>query len=254
MDPSYPVFNPLRNLDTRSYLCRGNDVELWMREDPMSVFEKKLYSKLPQSPYQWILLAGKVSQKNEERDRSHSLYWRVTSCLNWNALGGHSVADLGRTPSHLYAFEIGWRELKTTEEDYYDPGLGLPLLNRYEFSSWDNERDSVPQFYYLDEDVCQELDLKFSLKDLSYYRDGEKVVEVYQSMSTSFYCIRQDVMDEILERYNVHLDFEMYVDKTNREKGVYEDWRYNNFKKILTYKGAGVVNENSDEAWGGNKR
>lgn len=237
VDPSYPAFNPLRNLDTRSYLCRGDNVKSWMNENPMDLFEGKLCTRLPKSPYQWVLLSGKVSQKNEERDRSHSLFWRVTSCLNWNALGSHAVEDFGSTPSHLYAFEIGWHEMKTTEEDYYDPGLGLPLLNRYEFSSWDNERDKVPLFYFLDEDICKDMGMEFSLKDLSYYRNGEKVVEVYQSMATSFYYIRQDVLEEILEKYNVHLDFEMYADKTNREKEVSEDGRYKNYRKILTYKG-----------------
>lgn len=237
VDPSYPAFNPLRNLDTRSYLCRGDNVKSWMNENPMDLFEGKLCTRLPKSPYQWVLLSGKVSQKNEERDRSHSLFWRVTSCLNWNALGSHAVEDFGSTSSHLYAFEIGWHEMMTTEEDYYDPGLGLPLLNRYEFSSWDNERDKVPLFYFLDEDICKDMGMVFSLKDLSYYRNGEKVVEVYQSMATSFYYIRQDVLEEILEKYNVHLDFEMYADKTNREKEVSEDGRYKNYRKILTYKG-----------------
>ena len=237
IDPSYPAFNPLRNLDTRSYLCRDDAVEKWMIEDPIGLFETKLCSGLPKSRHQWVLLAGKVSQKNEERDKSHSLFWRVTTCLNWNALGGHTVEDLGATPSHLYAFEIGWREMKTTEEDYYDPGLGVPLLNRYEFSSWDNERDEVPHFYFLDEDVCKEMGLEFSLKDLSYYRNGEKVVEVYQSTATSFYYLRQDVLEDILEKYNVHLDFEMYADKTNLEKKIGEGKQYKIFRKTLTYKG-----------------
>lgn len=237
IDPSYPAFNPLRNLDTRSYLCRGDDLENWMKEEPIGVFEKKLCTKLPKSQHKWVLLSGKISQKNEERDRSHSLFWRVTSCLNWNTLGSHTVEDLGATPSHLYAFEIGWREMKTTEESYYDPGLGVPLLSRYEFSSWDNERDNVPQFYFLDEDICKEFGLEFSLKDLSYYRNGEKVVEVYQSTATSFYYLRQDILEEILAKNNVHLDFEMYVDKTNLEKTIGGEGRYNDFKKILTYNG-----------------
>ena len=237
VDPSYPDFNPLRNLDTRSYLCRGYDVANWMKDDPMGQFECKLCSGLPKSKHQWVLLSGKVSQKNEERDKSHSLFWRLTACLNWNTLGSHAVEDLGSTPSHLYAFEIGWREMKTTEEDYYDPGLGVPLLNRYEFSSWNNERDKVPQFYFLDEDICKEMGLVFSLRDLSYYRNGEKVVEVYQSMATSFYYLRQDILEEILEKYNVHLDFEMYADKTNQEKTRGEDGRYKKYRKTLTYKG-----------------
>lgn len=237
VDPSYPAYNPLRNLDTRSYLCRGDDVKTWMNENTMDLFEGKLCARLPKSQCKWVLLSGKVSQKNEERDRSHSIFWRVTTCLNWNTLGSHAVEDLGSTPSHLYAFEIGWREMKTTEEDYYDPGLGLPLLNRYKFSSWDNERDTVPLFYFLDEDICREMGLEFSLKDLSYYRNGEKVVEVFQSMDTSFYYMRQDVLEEILEKYNVHLDFEMYADKTNREKAAGEDGRYKNYKRIVTYKG-----------------
>ena len=206
-----------------------------MKVERMEKFENKLCSKIPKSSYQWVLLEGKVSQKNEERERGNSIFWRVTTCLNWNALGGHAVEDLGSTPSHLFAFEIGWRKMKTTEDNYYDPGLGVPLLNRYEFSSWDNERDIVPHFYFLDEDICDELNLQFCLEDLSYYRNGEKVVEVYQSTSSSFYYLRQDMLEEILNKFNVHLDFEMYVDKTNLGEEIGGTDRYRNYRKNLTY-------------------
>ena len=235
VDPSYPAFNPLRNLDTRSYLCKDDEIKAWMEIDPMGNFENKLCSKLPKSSYQWVLLEGKVSQKNEERERGNSIFWRVTTCLNWNALGGHAVEDLGSTPSHLFAFEIGWRKMETTEDNYYDPGLGVPLLNRYEFSSWDNERDTVPHFYFLDEDICDELNLQFCLEDLSYYRKGEKVVEVYQSTSSSFYYLRQDVLEEVLNKFNVHLDYEMYADKTNLGEEIGGTDRYRNYRKNLTY-------------------
>ena len=72
-------------------------------------------------------------KNKDELDKSLSLFWRVTTCLNWNKLGSHDVEVLGSSPSHLYAFEIGWREMKTPDEDYYDPGLGVPLLNKYDF-------------------------------------------------------------------------------------------------------------------------
>lgn len=235
VDPSYPAFNPLRNLDTHSYLCRGNDIETWMSDNPLSNFENKLCSRLPKSPYIWVLIEGKVLQKTEERERSHSLFWRLTSCLNWNSLGGHVVEDLGSTPSHLYAFEIGWRRMKTMEEDYYDPGLGLPLLNRYEFSAWNNERDTYPQFNFLNEDICKELNLVFFLKDLSYYREGEKVVEVFHSTATSFYYMRQDIIESILNKFNVHLDYEMYAEKTNYNKATGADGRYVKYRKNISY-------------------
>ena len=93
----------------------------------------------------------------------------------------------------------------------------------------------MPRFYFIDDDICNELGLEFSLKDLSYYKDGEKVVEIYQSTATNFYYLRQDVVEEILERYNVHLDFEMYVDKTNLDKAIGGDGRYKNYRKTLTY-------------------
>lgn len=235
VDPSYPAFNPLRNLDTRSYLCRGEDIASWMFDNPIVKFENKLCSKLPKSPYIWVLVEGRVSQKIEESGKGHSLFWRLTSCLNWNSLGGHVVEDMGRTPSHLYAYEIGWRRMRTIEEDYYDTGLGLPLLNRYEFSVWDDERDTNPQFYFLNEEICKELNLVFSLKDLSYYRDGEKVVEVFQSTATSFYYMRQDIIESILNKFNVHLDYEMYVEKTNYNKALGSDGRYVEYRKYLSY-------------------
>ena len=121
------------------------------------------------------------------------------------------------------------------EEDYYDPGLGLPLLNRYEFSAWNNERDTYPQFNFLNEDICKELNLVFFLKDLSYYREGEKVVEVFHSTATSFYYMRQDIIESILNKFNVHLDYEMYAEKTNYNKATGADGRYVKYRKNISY-------------------
>ena len=125
--------------------------------------------------------------------------------------------------------------MKTTVEDYFDPGLGMPLLNRYEFSSWDNERDNVPLFTYLNEDICWEMGLAFSLKDLSYYRGEEKVVEVYQASTSTFYYMRQDILEEILEKFNVHLDFEMYADKSDLKKKIGDENRSRVYRKVVTY-------------------
>ena len=124
--------------------------------------------------------------------------------------------------------------MKAVEDDYFDPGLGLPLLNRYEFSAWSNERDTYPQFNFLNEDICKELNLVFSLKDLCYYRDGEKVVEVFQSTATKFYYMRQDIIEDILNKFNVHLDYEMYADKINN-KTTGADGRYVKYREEITY-------------------
>ena len=142
------------------------------------------------------------------------------------------VQDLGDSFSHIYAFEIGWREMVSAEEDYFDPGLGIPLLNKYEFSFWNNERDAVTGFYFINENICKELNLDFSLKELCYYKGEERIVEVFQSTSSLFYYIRQDILEEILEKFNVHLDFKMYAEKFDLKKEV-GDKNYRSYKKIL---------------------
>lgn len=236
IDPSYPAFSPLRSLDTHSYLCRDyKNIASWLSVDPICLFENKLFTELPKLNHKWVLLRGHVSQKNENRDEGSSLYWSVETALNWNALDRHVVENLGSKHSHMYAFEIGWRELKTTQKDYYDPGLGMPLLNKYEFSEWSHERDNVPSFYFINEEICKELNLVFSLNDLSYYRGEEKVVEVFQSSYSLFYYLRQDVLEEILDKFNVHLDFKMFADKIDQKKPVEEGNCYKDYKRMLTY-------------------
>lgn len=47
----------------------------------------------------------------------------------------------------------------------------------------------------------------------------------------------RQALDEIQAKNNVHLDFEMCVDKTNLEKTIGGEGRNNDFKKILTYNG-----------------
>jgi len=235
IDPSYPSFSPLRSLDTRSYLCRDyKNIKSWLNVNPISIFEDKLSGSLPKSKYQWTLLRGDISQKNENRDGGSAFYWSVKTVLNWNSLKRHVVEDLVPSHSHIYAFEIGWRVLKNTRKDYYDPGLGFPLLSKYDFSEWNRERDSVPNFFFINEEIRKELNLVFSLKDLSYYRSDEKVVEVYQSSYSLFYYMRQDVLEEILEKFNVHLDFEIQVDKMDTKRQI-EYNCYKKYMKTLTY-------------------
>ena len=235
IDPSYPSFSPLRSLDTLSYLCRDyKNIKTWLLFNPISIFEDKLCTSLPRSKRKWVLLRGDISQKNENRNEGSSFYWGVKSSLNRNIMKRHVVEDLISNHSHIYAFEIGWRELKTTTKDYYDPGLGVPLLSRYNFSEWNRERDSVPNFFFINEEIRKELNLVFSLKDLSYYKGNEKVVEVYQSSFSLFYYLRQDVLEEMLEKFKVHLDFEMQVDKMDTKMQI-EDNSYKRYLKTVTY-------------------
>lgn len=245
IDPSFPRFNPMRNLDTHSYLCREqDDLEKWLSVNPLDLFVKKLYTNLPKSPFKWVLLNGYISQKNEEKENCSSFYWNVKTCLNKNSLNSHEVEDFGSNPSHLYAFEIGWREMKETEGSFSNPEIGMPLLNKYEFTRWDINRDKVTDFYFLNDEICKELGLVFSLKDLSYYRNGEKLVEVYQSVSTSFYYIREDILEELLVKFNVHLDFEMFTSKTNLIRKI-GDNSYKDYRQILTYENVKGLYQNT---------
>ena len=235
IDPSYPVYSPLRCLDTHSYLCKNpDDMESWLKANPISRFENKLCTILPKSSYRWVLLKGYISQRNEEREKGCVFYWSVDARLNRIVRNSFMVENIGSSPSHLYAFEIGWRKMESSEGEYCDPSLGLPLLNKYNFSAWDHERDAVASFYFINEEICQEMNLEFSLKDLCYYRQGEKVVEVFKSSSSSFFYLRQDVMEEIIKKYKAHLYFELYVDKTIL-KGVDRSSKYKYFKKVVKY-------------------
>ena len=235
IDPSYPAFSPLKNLDTKSYLCRYNeDTTSWLMADPICHFEKKLCTSLTWSKRKWVLLRGYITQQNEGHKMGSRFYWSVKTSLNWDEFNSHDVQDLVSSPSHLFAFEIGWREMKPTEEDYFDQGLGMPLLNKYEFSAWDNERDKLPSFYFINEAICKEFNLQFSLKDLCYYKGEERIVEVFQCSASLFYYIRQDILEKILDHYNVHLDFIMYAEKFDlkKENG---DNSYKSYKKLLSY-------------------
>lgn len=235
IDPSYPFFSPLRNLDTKSYLCRyKEDTTSWLLADPTSQFEKKLCTFLPRSKNKWVLLRGYISQINEEHEKGNRFYWSLVTCLNWNKLNSHIIQDISVNHSHLYAFEMGWREMKTTEDDYYDQELGMPLLNKYEFSSWDSERDKVHSFYFINENIRKALNLEFSIKELCYYKGSERVVEIFQSSSSLFYYMRQDILEEILEKFNVHLNFNMYAEKFDLKKDI-GDNSYKSYKKMISY-------------------
>lgn len=93
----------------------------------------------------------------------------------------------------------------------------------------------VPNFYFINDEICKELNLVFSLNDLSYYKGKEKVVEVFQASNSLFYYLRQDVLEEILDKYNVHLDFKVFAHKIDQKKSVEDGNCYKDYKRMLTY-------------------
>lgn len=220
IDPAYPSLHPKRQLVSTSFLPRTvEEKEQWLSDNPMEELKKYLRMIFRGNNAEWVLLRGHLSQKHDEK--AAQLYWAVEAGLAYNKTRNKKVELPAKSHSHLFASEIGWREMEYNGDDYYDPSLGVFLLQHYEFASWDSERAKNPNFYFLSDQIRKDFSLAFNVRELKYYKDGEPVTEYYQEDHSEFYYIRKDLLEEIEKRYKVTLVTELYAEKTDtrREEG-----------------------------------
>lgn len=220
IDPAYPSLHPKRQLVSISFLPRTiEEKEQWLEENPMVVLKKYLRMKFKENDVEWVLLRGHLSQKHEEKEAQ--MYWVVETGLAHNKTRNKKVELPAKRHSHLFASEIGWREMVYNSDDYYEPSLGVFLLQHYEFASWDSERAKNPDFYFLSDQIRMDFSLSFNVRELKYYKDGVPVTEYYQDDHSEFFYLRKDLLDDIEKRYKVTFVTEIYAEKTDthREEG-----------------------------------
>lgn len=234
IDPGFPRLNPRRQLISESYLPKSKDnKKQWLSDNPLPIIKEYLQRKLPRHEGDWTLLYGRLSQKSDEKEAE--VFWRVVGGLA-HANSRDKVVELpAKDHSHLFASEIGWRKMVPTEDDYYDPSLGVFLLQRYEFSGWSETRPSLANFYFLSDQIQIDFGLVFHVSELKYYRDGNQVSEYYQDSTSEFFFIRKNLLEEIQNRYNVVLVREVHAEKIDKhmEEGSYRWNAFKEFKDIV---------------------
>lgn len=222
IDPSYPYLKPKKQLISVSYLPQNKaNKTRWLNENPLPIIKGCLCGDLLGNQGEWVLLYGHLNQISEEKEAR--LYWCVKSGLTYKASQHRTIDLLAKSHSHMLASEIGWREMELNSNDYYEPSLGVSLLQEYKFSGWDSIRPSIPNFYFLADHIQKDYNLEFRVKELRYYKEGNPVTELFQDSSSMFLYIKKDFMNEITKRYKVNFIQEIYSEKidTHREKGIY---------------------------------
>lgn len=234
INPAYPSMHPKRQLVSTSFLPRTvEEKEQWISENPMEELKQYLRMRFRENNADWVLLRGHLSQKHDEKQAQ--LYWDVETGLAHNKTRNKKVELPAKSHSHLFASEIGWREMEYNGDDYYEPSLGVFLLQHYEFASWDSERAKNPNFYFLSDQIRKEFALSFNVRDLKYYKDGESVIEYFQDDHSEFYYIRKDLMEEIEKRYKVTLVTQLYAKKTDthRDEGRMGYRAYKEYRELI---------------------
>lgn len=233
IDPAYPALHPKRQLVSASFLPRTvEEKEGWLTVNPLGDMKKFLKMTFSGNDSEWVLLRGHLSQKNEEKQAQ--IYWAMETGLAYNKTRNKTVELPAASHSHQLASEIGWREMEYNGDDYYEPSLGMILLQHYKFSGWDKTRAKNSYFYFLSDQIRKDFGLEFNVRELKYYRDGKGVTEYYQDNHSEFYYIRKDFLEEIEKRYKVTLVTQLYAEKidTHCEKGqmgyrAYKEYREN---------------------------
>ncbi len=220
IDPAYPTLHPKRQLVSASFLPRTvEEKEKWLAVNPLGDMKKYLTMTFRGVDSEWVLLRSHLSQKNDEKQVQ--IYWATETGLAYNKTRNKTVELPAASHSHLLASEIGWREMKYNGDDYYEPSLGMFLLQHYEFTGWDRTRAKNCYFYFLSDQIRKDFGLVFNVRELRYFWDGKSVTEYYQDDHSEFYYMRKDFLEEIEKRYKVTLVTQLHAEKTDthREKG-----------------------------------
>lgn len=218
IDPSFPSVNQKKQLISLSYLPKEKSVkEDWLQENPLPFIKQNLMRQLPRNNGDWVLLFGSFLQQSDEKNVR--FYWKVITEL---VIKGNEkkINQLIIYPhSHLFASEIGWRNMKYTEEPYYDSPIEIPLLQHYEFSDWDKDRAKNSDFYFLSDMIRQILKLDFNVLDLNYYRDGIRLTERFKDSSSEFFYIKKELMEELETSVNMELVSIINAEKIDTYRG-----------------------------------
>ena len=220
IDPAFPTMHPKRQLVSASYLPRSvEEKEWWLAVNPLGDLKKYLKMTFRGDNSEWVLLRSYLSQKNDEKQAE--IYWTAETGLAYNEIRSKMVELPAASHSHMLALEIGWREMEYNGDDYYEPSLGMFLLQHYEFTGWNNTRAKNSYFYFLSDQIRKDFGLVFNVSELRYFWEGKGVTEYYQDNHSEFYYIRKDFLNEIEKRYKVTLVTQLYAEKTDthREKG-----------------------------------
>lgn len=213
IDPSSPCFKPLRSLITKSYMPRNlSDLPEWIKASSIEDMRNYFIKKLPKNEGDWILLKGYCNQNIENR-YAH-LHISGTSQLVPSDLDIEDVSKLyihDIDHNHAFAGELGWRILEFTEEydDFGNDSCPL-IMAEYEFSGWDTNRFNYNNFFCLNPIIVRRIGLTFDLKTMTYYYNNEKVSEYFINESDHFFYLRKDIVDAILNIYNVKLYHRIY--------------------------------------------
>lgn len=213
IDPSSPCFKPLRSLITKSYMPRNlSDLPEWIKASSIEDMRNYFIKKLPKNEGDWILLKGYCNQNIENR-YAH-LHISGTSQLVPSDLDIEDVSKLyihDIDHNHAFAGELGWRILEFTEEydDFGNDSCPL-IMAEYEFSGWDTNRFNYNNFFCLNPIIVRRIGLTFDLKTMTYYYNNEKVSEYFINESDHLFYLRKDIVDAILNIYNVKLYHRIY--------------------------------------------
>ncbi len=235
-DPSFPCLRPKRQLISRSYLPKNKEQKAaWLCENPIPTVKENLQRRLPTMEGEWVLLYGRMEQKSDEK--TVDVFWIVESGLIHKGREKKAVGLPAKSHSHLFASEIGWRKMEVNSDDYYDPSLGIFLMQEYEFSRWNDSRASVSSFYFLTYEIMLDFGLTFTLEDLSYYRGNERVTAFFDDGYSCFFYIKRELLKEIVDRYQMAFVQELFAQKVDTNH-VVVNHRWNDckeWKEVVAY-------------------
>ena len=213
VDPSMPQFTQKRSLVSRSFMPKTiEDLDKWINTDETGFMEKLFIRELPGRKGEWVLLRGRLNQKISDKYAIYYLSGHVELAdekMSDKAISKLEVVD-AIDMNHLYAGEIGWRSLKSQDDDDYLDEERRPM-GHYGFTSWSGSRYEYRNFEYLRTEWAFKMGLRFDINTMTYYDiEGKEASAYFVNDSDLFFYLRKDLLDAMLEETKSCLRFHIY--------------------------------------------
>lgn len=266
-DPTFPLVKNRTQIINDCFLPAFNeDIQKWVLKDP-SLILTKLYITIPYfENSEMVLLYASLNQKNDDNDTYITIHLNTyvfESQLKKEVLDTFQSSYIHESNglSQIFGGEIPWRnhvenyeEIESLEEedrfeyegdDGFEDMFGssyennnqsanilntesyYPIVNKYSWSSWTQDRFQNPSFLFLDSVIANKMELDFKVDELSYInQNGKFITKYYKIDNSEFLFIDRQALEKYLSDNNLDLIWNKFIAKYG-EFGVHHDKKLN---------------------------
>lgn len=252
-EPTFPEIKQKTQIINECFLPAYNEIiQEWVTKDSSELL-KNIYITTPVfEKSEMILLYASITQKNEDNNTYMNMYVGTYIFENkhkgnvYNTFSEKYITGSNEI-NQMFAGEIPWREHVSTEYneeelEEYGSAEYHPLVTRYSWSSWTQDRYKNPNFVFLNSDIAKQLELDFKIDGIAHInKEGKEITKYYKTDDSEFLFIERKTFEKFLKENNRDMLWNKFGSK-------YGDFGINEKKLDPTYKDFKTVDLYSEKA------